>query len=444
MKFFNPSLSLLMVCLLSVGALPAQAQQKMSLSLEKAVEMGISSSKSLHSSKAKIDAASAKIRETDANNLPTLSFQGGYTRLSAVDPFTFTPPGTTTKLVLSEPVLDNFVLQLTLQQPIFTGFRLSSASQMAEYNAQATKVESLKDKSDVALAVKNAYWNLYKAQELRKVNNENVAQIKAHLKDIQALQQGGLATYNDVLKVQVQISDAQYRQIDAQNLVQLTQVSLNNYLGLPLTTELELTTAAQSGRRDGGSWENSLETATKQRPEIRAAELRMKAGEEGVTMAKSAWYPQVSVGAHYNLNNPNQRIQPPRTQFDGTWDVGVNVSMNLWNWGITTEQTSQAELQVIQAQDAIGQIKDGINVEVTQSYLTLNQAKEKLKVAQEGIKQAEENLRLTNERLKNGVALSTDVIDADYALLLTKTNLTNAIVDVELAYAKLQKALGEE
>ncbi|MBK9248048.1 MAG: TolC family protein [Ignavibacteria bacterium] len=219
---------------------------------------------------------------------------------------------------------------------------------------------------------------------------------------------------------------------------------MNNYLGQPLTTELELTTIAQSSATDARSWENSIETARTQRPEVRAAELRMKAGEEGVTMAKSAWYPQVSIGAHYNFNNPNQRIQPPRTQFDGTWDVGVNVSMNLWNWGITSEQTSQAELQVIQAQDAIGQIKDGINVEVTQSYLSLAQAKEKLKVAQEGIKQADENLRLTNERLKNGVALSTDVIDADYALLLTKTNLTNAIVDVELAVARLQKALGEE
>ncbi len=444
MKFINRSLSLLTICLMSSAALPAQSQQKMSLSLEKAVELGIASSKMLHSSKAKIDAAYAKTRETDANNLPSLSFQGGYTRLSAVEPFTFTAPGTTTKLVLAEPVLDNFVLQLTLQQPIFTGFRLSSASQMAEYNAQATKVESLKDKSDVALAVKNAYWNLYKAHALRKVNNENVAQIKAHLKDIQSLQQGGLATFNDVLKVQVQLSDAQYRQIDANNMVQLAQVSLNNYLGQPLTTEIELTTTAQSSTKDAPSWENSLEAARTQRPEVRAAELRMKAGEQGVTMAKSAWYPQVSVGAHYNFNNPNQRIQPPRTQFDGTWDVGVNVSMNLWNWGITSEQTSQAELQVIQAQDAIGQIRDGINVEVTQSYLSLEQAKEKLKVAQEGIKQAEENLRLTNERLKNGVALSTDVIDADYALLLTKTNLTNAVVDVELAVAKLQKALGEE
>ena len=95
----------------------SQSQQKMSLSLEKAVEMGIKSSKILHSSKAKIDVAEAKTRETDANNLPSLTFQGGYTRLSAVEPFTFTPPGTTTKLVLSEPVLDNFVLQLSLQQP---------------------------------------------------------------------------------------------------------------------------------------------------------------------------------------------------------------------------------------------------------------------------------------------------------------------------------------
>ena len=68
MKFYNRSLLLLIPCLLCGMIVTAQSQQKMSLSIEKAVEMGIKSSKALHSSNAKIEAAEAKTRETEANN----------------------------------------------------------------------------------------------------------------------------------------------------------------------------------------------------------------------------------------------------------------------------------------------------------------------------------------------------------------------------------------
>jgi outer membrane protein TolC len=438
MKLLPSMLVSLSIAGILYGATPTTAQQKMSLSIDKAVELGLANSKAVHASKAKIGAAEAKTSETNAGQLPTLTFQGGYTRLSNIEAFKING------FIVNEPVLNNYVLQLTLQQPVFTGFRLESAMKMAELTAEATKIDLLKDKSDVAFAVKSAYWTMYKALELKKVNDDNVTQVQAHLKDVESMLRNGVATNNDVLKVQVQLSDAKLRQIDAKNMVLLSQVTLNNYLGQSLTTEIDLATKAQTTTKDLGQWENSMDNAKKQRPEVKAAELRMKAGEEGITMAKSNWYPQVSLGAHYYLNRPNTRILPTRDQFDGTWDVGVNVSMNLWNWGVTSNQTTQAELQVVQAQDAVSQIKEGINVEVTQSYLNLTQMKEKVKVALEGVTQAEENLRLTNEKFKNGVAISSDVLDADIALLISKTNYTTALVDVEIAAARLQKALGEE
>lgn len=426
------------------GSLEASAQQKMSLSIDKAVELGLANSKAVHASNSKIGAAEAKVSESNTGQLPSLTFQGGYTRLSNVEATSFSVPGSSTKITIAEPVLDNIVLRLSLQQPIFTGFRLASSIKMAELSADAARIDLLKDKSDVAFAVRSAYWNMYKALELKKVNDENVAQVEGHLKDIQSMQRNGVATNNDVLKVQVQLSDAKLRQIDAKNMVLLSQVSLNNYLGQPLTTEIELATKSKADVRDMPAWESSMETAKKQRPEVQAAEIRMRAAEENITVAKSGWYPQISVGANYYFNNPNQRIFPQKPEFTGTWDVGVNLSMNLWNWGATGYQAKQAELQVAQSQDAIGLIKEGINVEVTQSYLNLAQMQEKVKVAKEGVTQAEENVRLTNERLKNGVAISTDVLDADFALLTSKTNYTNAVVDVEIAAARLQKALGAE
>ena len=68
-------------------------------------------------------------------------------------------------------------------QPLFTGFRISSGVDIAEQTANATSEEYNKDKSDLIYNVKNSYWTLYKANELKKVTDENVQQIEAHLND---------------------------------------------------------------------------------------------------------------------------------------------------------------------------------------------------------------------------------------------------------------------
>lgn len=121
-------------------------------------------------------------------------------------------------------------------------------------------------------------------------------------------------------------------------------------------------------------------------------------------------------------NNPNQRILPNREQFDATWDLGVQVSMDLWNWGQTANKVGQAEAQFAQAKESRS-LQDAINVEVTQAYLTMRQMSEKINVAKQTVEQATENQRVTAQRFKNGIATSTDALDADFTLMQSKNKL---------------------
>jgi outer membrane protein TolC len=133
---------------------------------------------------------------------------------------------------------------------------------------------------------------------------------------------------------------------------------------------------------------------------------------------------------------------PARNKFYDTWDIGISLSFDIWNWGKTRSQASQAEAQLAQARDARKLLSDKAVLEVTQSRLALGQARQKIGVAGQAIAQAEENLRITRERFRQGVALNTDVLDAEVALLQAKINRTQAAIDLVLAQAMLQKALG--
>ncbi len=417
------------------------AQEKLKLTVEQAVETGLKNSKTLHASSMKVVSANAKVSEVNAARLPSVKLSASYRRLSEVDPFSISTPFGT--FDISPSILNNYSTTVSVVQPLFTGFRLSGSYDVAEQSANATSEEYNKDKTDLIYNVKNAYWNLFKASQMKKVTDDNVEQIKAHVNDAKNLLKAGLLTQNDVLKIEVQLSDAMYRQVDATNGVKLAMIMLNNVMSIPLNTEIEIASGTELSPKSYADISSLIEMASERRPELKAADYRVKASEAGVTIAKSSWYPQISLFGNYYYSRPNQRIMPTKDQFDGTWDAGVNLSMNVWDWLTTSHQTEQAEATLAQSIDMMGSIKDNITLEVTQNYLNVNQAKQKIEISKLAVEQAEENIRVTSDKFRQGLALSSDAIDAEVALLVAKTNYTNSIVDYELAKARLEKSIGQ-
>jgi uncharacterized phage protein (TIGR02220 family) len=433
-------------------ALPALAQQKMSLTIEQAVQIGMENSKALRTSQFKVEAADARSSEMNTLRLPSLKFNGMYTRLSDVPPSqivlpaNFIMPGvppTDSRATLSPTVLDNYGLKATIQQPLFTGGKISGVANAAEYLSDATKEDYKKDKAEVQYNIKAAYWNLFRANEFKKFVDENVNQIKSHAKDAENLMKQGMLTSNDLMKVQVQLSDALVRQIDATNNVKLVMYILNNTLGLPLQTEIELVSTIQIADRTWEEIDKLVDRAFEKRPDVLGMNARVKAGESGLTSARGGWWPQIYLVGNYNYLRPNSRIFPTVDQFKDTWDVTLSLSFDIWNWWQTGYQANQAQAQLAQAQEGLSMMKDGVMLEVTQSYLGVNQFKERKAVSEQGVKQAEENYRITNDKYKKGLTSNSELLDAEVALLQAKLNLTQSLVDYELSMARLSKAIGE-
>jgi outer membrane protein len=414
----------------------SDAQQSVSLTIEQAITSGLENSKSLHSSMMKVEYSDAKSSETSALLYPSLKFGGSYTRLSEVPPFKIQG------MTISPSVFDNYNMRLTLQQPLFTGLRLINSSRVASYSAQASEKDYQKDKTDLIYNVTNTYWSLFKAIEFKKVVDENVEQVKAHLKDVQNFFNQGIVTKNEVLKVEVQLSNVQVLQIDAMNNVQVATIGLNSLIGLPLETKVDLTSKAEQTDKQYDNVNTLVQKAIDSRPDIKSMELRVKAGEAGVSIAHAGWFPQIYLTGNYVYARPNQRIFPTQDKFKDTWDVSVSASFDIWNWGTTIHQTDEAQAQLAQVKDGLGLLRDGITLEVTQSYLNFNQSKEKINVTIKGVNQAEENYRVTDEKFKAGLALNSDLLDAEAALMQAKFNHIQSLVDFQLADARLQKAIG--
>ncbi len=456
---------------------------KLRLTLEEAVKIGMGYSKTLHTSQMKVMAAEAKVGESGAAMLPSVGVSASYARLSdipadkqfrfSLDASSLFNTNNVDKALLADPsvqkslqaikqaatptplpegtypapafpiVLDNYSVQANITYPVFTGFRLEAQKAAAEYNAQAASQDLAKDRIETEFSIKNAYWSLYKVRELKALTSETIEQVTARLGDAQNLLKNGLLTTNDVLRLQLQLSNAKLSNIDADNAARLAALSLNNALGLPLGTEIELASTIEYKPASVPDYEKSIQRALDARAEVSGTQLRIKAGEEGVRAARGGFLPTVAISGSALEANPNQRFTGRPAEFNFSWQLAAQLSWTVWNWNTTGYQVAQAEAQVAQAEDALSMLKDGIKLEVTQNYLTLQQSREKVSVAQQGVEQANENYRITNEKFKKGLALTSDLTDAETFQLQAKVNYISSVVDYEISQARLLKSIGD-
>ena len=210
------------------------------LSLEDAIAAGLAQSRTLRASSARADAAEARAGEARTARLPVLKGEASYRRLSDVDPFEITLPGSTKPMVISPVVLDNSSMRVSLQQPLFTGFRISSSIETAELSAEAASLDNVNDRTDMVFAITSAYWSLFQTREVERFAQENVARLERYLADANKLMQAGLSTRNDVLKIEVQLSNARIAQMDAENDARLAAMNLNVLLSRPVDMPVDL------------------------------------------------------------------------------------------------------------------------------------------------------------------------------------------------------------
>ncbi len=420
------------------------AGQNRKLTLQESLEIGLKNSKDLKISHAKIISADAQVTSATSQLLPRLGFSASYMRLSNIPPFEIPLSFLPKPVIISPVILDNYNLKLSLQQPLFTGFRLLSQRSAAKSNYDAAESDLRSSMNDVALKIQNAFWNYYRAELNVKVISDNLQQINQHLIDTKNFLANGLATENDLLKLEVQASNIKLKKIEAENNFDIARAAFNQAIGLPLEKNTGIEVKEISPEKSKYNPDELINEAKKNRTELKSLNYRLQATEYGVTAARSGWFPSIYLVGDYYYSKPNQRYLPAVNEFKNTWDVGVSLQWSIWNWGLTSSQTTIAEQNKIQTETTLSKLKDAVEIEVYQNYLTYKRGYDKVNVAILGVKQAEENYRTIKEKYNTQIASSTDLIDAETAMLHAKTNYINALVEYEMAKVRLDKSVGKK
>lgn len=430
-----------LLCLIFSGFIFAQERV---LTLQESLDIGLKNSKDLKISKAKLISSEAGITEATSQLLPQLKLSASYMRLSNVPPFLIDLSFLPRPYTVSSTILDNYSLKLSFQQPLFTGLRLLSLRSAAKENYKAQESAYNGSLNDAALNIETAFWNFYKAKQLKSVLQENLRQIKNHLDDTKNFLKNGLATQNDVLKLEVEYSNIKLQLIEANNNIDVARLNLNRIIGLPLETNTDVKVEQIDTSFVSYNITEILKEAEQNRNDLKSLQSKVNASSDAVTAANGSWFPSIFLMGDYYYSKPNSRYFPAVNAFKDSWDVGVTLQWDIWNWGYTSSKVTEAEQNKIQVQTAFEQLKDAVGVEVYKDYLTYKRSLDKINVSRQSVKQAEENYKIIQNKYNQQVATSTDLIDAEVSVRQAKTNLTNSLVDYQLARVNLEKAIGRK
>ncbi|HEX8528835.1 MAG TPA: TolC family protein, partial [Cytophagales bacterium] len=273
--------------------------------------------------------------------------------------------------------------------------------------------------------------------------DQNLRLLDEKEREVKNLEKEGIVTANDVLRVQLQKNNLQLSKLDLETARETSLYNFALMLGLPDNQPLAVdTTLAAAGPASVSAAEDLQTQALQNRQELQAGALREKAARSGLRAARSAYFPHLGLSAGYNYVNPNANVIPEPGTFLNAWNAGVTLSYNLSSLYGWRGRMAEARVTADQARLQTAQQTDAVKNEVFGTYKGYQVAGQKIAVNETALAQAGENYRLIDSKFRNGLVLSSDLLEAQTLMLQAQLNLLNAQVDARVAYYRLQKATG--
>jgi outer membrane protein len=406
------------------------------MTVREAVDTAITANLDLLSSGQEIEAARANRKVQKTNLLPTFNATyRGVRNDSGVGGFA---AGATPS------VGNTFTLTAGFTQPLFEGFALVNQYKAAELGVNVAELNQKFTRLEVIFQIKQAYFNVLKAEKLLDVARNTVTVLEAQEEVARNFYEVGMTPLNDLLQVQVQLANARQSLITAQNNLDTADSQFNVILRRPVNAPVRLVDI-QTYTPLENELGYFLDLAVRNRLDIKIDDLSIQIAEREVDIARKDYYPSISLeGAYFKsatdwaLSDDEDFLNP-----EG-WSVTAIASWNFWEWGRTKYGESEKRRRLSQTKIARQKTIDQARLEVEVSYLKARESEKNILAVEKAVEQAKENLRITDERYKEQVATSVDTLVAQNLLTSTQVNYFNALYDFKIAKAFLQKAVNLE
>jgi outer membrane protein TolC len=323
-----------------------------------------------------------------------------------------------------------------ITQPLTSLLKIKQANEIAQADVRASREKAQLTGNDVALAVHEVYYRVLIAQAHRRatearigasqdLENERIEQVKFG----SSLEQASIESRAQLLQAKQELltTDLQLEDLKLQ---------LNDLMGLPLTTALELDPVSAASL-EACPLEECVTTATAAHPEILEARAEVEKAEAAVRLAKTdIWVPDVEAFGRYSYQNN----VPFLARNFGTF--GIHLGYDLFDGGRKRAVKGEREAQLAQAKENLARMTDEVELAVHTAYNKLERTQQMLQVSEEVVALRSESNRVLQQELLQGAALRSQAAMATAQEYDAKALLLQSQLDYSEAHDEFVHAMG--
>ncbi len=410
---------------LSVLSQDIVAQEK-TISLDEAKKMALENNNNIKKAQQNIDAASAANASAKTADKPSLS--AGLMGLYVAKPLS----------VLIPEYNANATLGLT--QVVYAGGKISNAKKLTSSLVELQNQQKVLTTSEVLLNTETAYWQLVNINEKKIVAQEYIKLLTALYTDLNNSFQAGLIYKNDVLRVQVQLNEAELNLTKANDGLTMSKLNLAQIIGLKNT---DFIVADKSSNDFSAAAFSNFSEASEKRPEIAILKKAVEVQEFQGKILEGDRRPSVALSAN-GLYAVGEKINVSNGKNDMASFYGlVSINVPVFDWGGRKEKVKEQKFKTEAQKLELIETKEQITLEIQNAYLQLKQSIQRTELAKKSFQQAQENLRLNNDRFNVGTVIGKDVLEAQVLWQQAYSNTIDAKAEYKINEAKYKKAIGE-
>jgi outer membrane protein TolC len=322
-----------------------------------------------------------------------------------------------------------------LAQPLTQLLRIHQANRMAAAEVASSRDDVKKAENEVAVQVHTLYYGILVAQLQKKAAEQQTTYAAENLRESEEDVRNGSALKVAAIGGRAGLLEGQQAVLTADLQLADLRTELNDLLGLPLGTELELDPEVPTNFETLTKAEY-LKMAWAQNPEILSAEETVRKAQAGVAAAKTAYIPDVTAFARYSYQNG----VPFLVRNFGTF--GVNLDYDLFDFGKRRAAVRERAAQLAQAEQNLERLKEEVAVAIESIYNKVERTKSLVNVATQVATLRQESERLATNQAAQGEVLVSERRQASAARYKAQADLLQASLGYLLAQAELEQTVG--
>ncbi|MCH5326494.1 MAG: TolC family protein [Duncaniella sp.] len=344
-----------------------------------------------------------------------------------------------------------YMAGISLTQPIFAGGKIIAANKLAGIGQTVADQQLRQTRINVSANAIVAYWSYVAVLAKVDMMESYRALVDTAYRQTLAAVDAGMATRNQLLRIEARRSSVVYQQEQVAGGAELCRMALCTALGLPNDTPVAIADSVIPSELPDGLESYDLDN----RPEMQLLRADIEAKRQQVRMARADFLPQVVLqggwSAYGNMKLTMMQQLPdgnymPVTQKinENGWNIMLGVQVPIFHWGEGLKKVKHAKLDVDNALLSLDHNADLLDLQVKQAITNVRTGAELVRSANTAVSQAEAALNSTSEAYSLGLTPITDLLDAQAQWHSARANLIEAqtqlrinIVDYRSATATL-------